>query len=417
MASSNDLSNYFRYEPLITDERIITAQREEYAKKHKIIMPRMADNACYLGIEVEIENVTRAVEIQGWRAVADGSLRNNGIEYVSNPIRGQNVYYMLHRLLEELKAQNAKFSERCSIHVHMNVRRLTVNQLVTLLMAYMVAEKSLYRFVQQAGFRRDRNIFCVPLQEGQHDLGLPYFLYLLRNGKANDAVSNIHRHWKKYSGLNIIPVSTLGTVEFRHMGGTFNLPLIMDWLNILQHLRMFAFNVSMEEAKNMIFALNTNSEYYVFLQRVFGKYAESLFDRNTKFSELESGVIAVKQAFALRQSLETREDNFVTSSLGEYIAAKYSTPIVPISKAHIEAELNALIKEMDEQYQKIRALEKKNRETPLSREEAREYSRVRGLYLDNDVRRAELQSKLDRIGLKALTKKKESIVAIYGGRR
>ena len=314
------LNSYFRYPPLITEESKIIGQRKLYEADHKLVTHRLVDQTCYMGIEVEVEKVPPFPPIIGWNPTPDGSLRNNGMEFVSTPVRGQNVHYLLHSLMGHLKAGGAEFTERTSIHVHMNVRRLTIEQLVTLLITYIVVEKSIYRFIHKAGFERSRNIFCVPLSESQHYLGVPYLVYLLKQNEIGALVDSIHDFWRKYSGLNLLPITTQGTVEFRQLGGTFDTNLILDWINIIQSLRTFALQTTLEQATRLIFDLNTNSNYQNFLRMVFGQYADRMSPGyGEKFGELEAGIMNVKEAFMLRENFGITKERFQKSSVKQYV--------------------------------------------------------------------------------------------------
>jgi len=84
-----------------------------------------------VGIEIEVENAG-AQAIRGWRVERDGSLRNDGIEYKTN--YGTRIYQTwesLSKLQTTFAAARAidnsfyLFSERCSVHVHLDVRNLT----------------------------------------------------------------------------------------------------------------------------------------------------------------------------------------------------------------------------------------------------------------------------------------------------
>lgn len=46
----------------------------------------------------------------------------------------------------------------------------------------------------------------------------------------------------KYAALNINPMRTLGTVEFRHMGGTTHMKEISDWINVILQLKKSSIN-------------------------------------------------------------------------------------------------------------------------------------------------------------------------------
>ena len=133
--------------------------------KQNLSRKKLVDHSKYIGIEIEVEQITRAfmqeLSEQLWFNTEDGSLRNNGREFVTPPIRGKQIIYSLdefYRLLPD----KADFSDRTSIHIHVNMRNATFEELFNVLMIYLVFEQMLYRF---AGNTRYKNIFCVPIQE------------------------------------------------------------------------------------------------------------------------------------------------------------------------------------------------------------------------------------------------------------
>ena len=114
-----------------------------YKNKYPIV-----DKNTYIGIEVETENVKRFNQHSPyWRMIEDGSLRNSGREFITPPIRAWRVEHALVQLFDHELNSDIEFSERTSIHIHMNVRTLTVPQLETLIMAYLVFEKVLFNYV------------------------------------------------------------------------------------------------------------------------------------------------------------------------------------------------------------------------------------------------------------------------------
>ena len=104
-----------------------------------------------VGIELELENISlgdweyyydtnkkNALDLMKyWKIVQDGSLRN-GIEFVTDPLVGNNIIKgldCLDYLVEYVNpTNNLKISmgERTSLHVHLNVLDLTIEQLKNL---------------------------------------------------------------------------------------------------------------------------------------------------------------------------------------------------------------------------------------------------------------------------------------------
>lgn len=226
-----------------------------------------------VGLEVEVENIINPTHIfptsEGhvWRCTEDGSLRNNGIEYVSVPLSTEDVEWALVNLFKSFtgssKWRGYEFSERTSIHVHMNVLDMSYEQLQTLLLAYILVEPILYSYVSGG---RDKNIFCVPLKESPFfSLGLAKVIKSIDKGTFNDFIRN---GWSKYTGLNLMPIIKYGSIEFRHLVGTDNIPFILNWINLILGIKDFAMKVRYEDLINSLQSINTSSEYLPLLESI-----------------------------------------------------------------------------------------------------------------------------------------------------
>lgn len=251
-------------------------------KPHEMVRPRLK-----VGIEVEVEqvrdrllpNVANAV----WGVREDGSLRNGGVEFVSIPICDQQIPWSIHYLFDQYLPKQADFSDRTSIHVHVNVRSWSCGDVLNLMLLYIVFEKLLYRF---AGPHRYKNIFCVPIQETK----LPI---VLSNYLANGAFDDLLMHWAKYSGLNLVPIKKMGTVEYRQMLGHRDSDYLLNWINILQQMHKAADTTNFKQLFNTIKTLNSTSYYEQFLVDTFKDQAKHLLKFDLK-REMEYGVSVVK---------------------------------------------------------------------------------------------------------------------------
>lgn len=204
------------------------------------LVPSPLDTASVFiaGMECEIESVANPNHLfEGFEVTEDGSLRNNGVEFISVPCPKGTLLANFCSLHEEL-AFNRKadaFSPRTSTHVHINCRPLEPEQVKTLVLLYALYENFFFAVCEPG---RRNNIHCVPLT----DTFLPE-LY------KKDLKVLIGR-WHKYTALNILPLGTLGTVEFRHMQGTDDAALIQEWLTVLENLWALAQRVSLS-AENL----------------------------------------------------------------------------------------------------------------------------------------------------------------------
>lgn len=196
----------------------------------------------YIGVEIEAENISRSLQSYpgSFKAVDDGSLKMLGKEFVTVPIKLKYLEQELDRLFKAIPT--AVFSSRTSIHIHMNARDFTVDNLLTFLLLYTIFERPLYRF---SGDRWGNN-FCIPLRHSPYRLlGLLEYCSLRMdnlNYLFGDGIQ-----WDKYLGLNIGPLmgirdssSRYGTIEFRHMKGNNDVGKIINWCNLITCLKFFS---------------------------------------------------------------------------------------------------------------------------------------------------------------------------------
>lgn len=212
-----------------------------------------------VGIELEVENIRKTPQsrphdnnapfiIKGmWRCVSDGSLRNHGAEFVSAKLFGKDLTTGLNVLSEYLAKVEPKhtFSHRTSVHIHLDVRDMTMETLSNIFQLYCMVERPLFRY--SGG--REHNEYCIPLyhsQAAREAFSMMFnrdgMLYRhLSDPKAEGAArEEINATYIKYMGLNILPISTYGSIEFRHHKGTSNIAEISRWINMIYSLKKAA---------------------------------------------------------------------------------------------------------------------------------------------------------------------------------
>lgn len=114
-----------------------------------------------VGIELEYEDWAGIVDDDKyWQIAHDGSLRNQGVEFVSIPLAMHQVRPALVYIDGVLKEWNPTANERCGVHVHLNMSDKTFNHLFTFTTLYALLEPALFK--QYAPDRID-NHFCVPM--------------------------------------------------------------------------------------------------------------------------------------------------------------------------------------------------------------------------------------------------------------
>lgn len=237
----------------------------------------------YIGVELEVEGIKSINNINSCKLTEDGSLKLDGAEIVTVPIKLRYLEMELRRIVAGIK--NPILSKRCSTHVHMNVRDMTKEEIINMLLLYMVFERSLYRI---SGDRWTNN-FCIPVQECWGTVSSAL--------KQWDNFS--YWKWNKYIGLNLSPIwggesSMIGTVEFRHLHGTVDVEEIIQWCNLITSLKRAAQKIPQDEILAHIRIMNTTSGYWWLAEEVFGKYGKLLTNQSTFKEDVEKGISYAK---------------------------------------------------------------------------------------------------------------------------
>lgn len=176
------------------------------------------------GVELEIEDIIDWRDDtlpHGWHRTEDGSLRNNGYELISAPAGLSTQVVDFQHIHSKLILGENPFSERTSIHVHVNCLDLTCDEVKSIVLWYSLFEAVFFTMVAP---NRRNNIHCVGLDQTvlseQFRRSLPIML-----GK-----------WSKYTALNMLPLREQGTIEFRHMQGHNDPVKFNEWLSTIRNL-------------------------------------------------------------------------------------------------------------------------------------------------------------------------------------
>jgi hypothetical protein len=236
-----------------------------------------------IGIEVEVENHQWERQPKGlWVVKGDGSLRNNGAEWITNPVAARWAPQALEDLLGgTCLTKDCCFSPRTSIHVHYNVQQMSTAQVTDVVLLYTALEPLFYKFT---GRGRIKNIYCVPLMDTTLITGMNY-----------NNLSNTIESWSKYTGLNLLPIRELGTIEARHMHGTFDHKKVVTWIRMWIKLIDFCIKVGSGNIRMLCMSMGPGTDYQQLLIDIFGTDAE--FFKYAGPQELRFSVNVMKRAF------------------------------------------------------------------------------------------------------------------------
>lgn len=200
------------------------------------LIRRKVLNGCLFGVEVEVEGVGLPEHVDAFKVVREGSLRpvdgEQGKEYVfARPYPLEKSLACLEALREELNLSRfVQFSERTSIHVHVNVTDLTMNEWFTFLFLWVLFEEAM---IDYCGEERKGNLFCLSSRDAE---GLVFTLdRCAREGHIQYLDDEV-----RYSAINTAATNKYGSLEFRSMRGTMDMDVLTCWLTTLASLRKAA---------------------------------------------------------------------------------------------------------------------------------------------------------------------------------
>ena len=221
-----------------------------------------------LGIEVELEKFAAKEDpstLRYWNLKEDGSLRNNGMEFVLKvPLKGFDLESALRELEEYLQKCKYDASKRCSTHIHVDVRDFTFEQLRTLVTVFCMFEEFLFRYV---GGNRDDNFYCLPLyKSNQNKMDICW-----------DISNQVIDLSPKYSSLNIQPIRSFGSVEFRMQDALTDFDSLVEWSTIISKIANFAKSYK-DEISNLFEGHSEQGGEAIFNQ-VFEEVSQCLLSR------------------------------------------------------------------------------------------------------------------------------------------
>lgn len=237
--------------------------------KAKSKTPEPLTGGRFVGLEVEIEHVMNIPQLpdgdnkeypmngSNWLYKRDGSLRNNGMEFVTIPVPNYTVQADLDLFKRWLNLYKWAPSARCGIHVHVDCRDFEPIQIDDLITTYCLCEPLMFDFV---GKEREEGIFCVPWYRASDDLD-NYLANVQRHAKSpRDFLSQLHMYMCKYSALYLEPLYRFGTVEFRHAPTWTDMGKFAQWIAMCVDVVNFAYR---NKAKKIVTLYESNPTEFV----------------------------------------------------------------------------------------------------------------------------------------------------------
>lgn len=251
-----------------------------------------------VGVEIEMEGVDREaeelLEDSLWIITEDGSLKNQGAEFIfSEPFAGDAITQALEEMRTYLgtkSGQKCEATDRCSVHVHVDIRDLTPKQLYKYLLLYVLYEKQLY---EVAGSNRAKNNNCLPVSTADTFMRA---VNIFKDDQVSiDRVHEAVRACGKYVGCNVKSITygydlddrPRGSVEFRMHRGTKDVDEIRYWITLLLRMKAFArSDFDPDEIAHQFSALGPEK----YTEQVFGDLTPLLVDQPHFVEDLYDGV-------------------------------------------------------------------------------------------------------------------------------
>ena len=194
----------------------------------------LTDSLRNVGIEIEVEDISRSSlqEEQGnlWEVVPDGSLRPTG---ASGELRLPTPGRCGKQLIEALDSADqspilnrASFSWRCAVHVHVDMRDKTPEDILMAMTLYSLLEPYFFAW---DGTGRQESRFCMPWWVCSQDM---ITASNIANSRNNSEFTQQIGVFSKYTALNLAPLRRLGTIEFRHMRSTNKKRRLLEYTNM-----------------------------------------------------------------------------------------------------------------------------------------------------------------------------------------
>lgn len=173
-----------------------------------------------------------------WDVHKDGSLRNFGQEYVfKKPYTFEESFRALDEFAKIFK--DVKFiqdSPSTSVHVHVNILKMTFTELANFLSIWVLYENALVEF---CGETRRSNLFALPTRCSETTYTNIVSMFTgLRKGDSKAMMFS--EQSVKYAALNLARMLSFGSVELRCMRGTTDIDAIKDWLRLINSIRTYA---------------------------------------------------------------------------------------------------------------------------------------------------------------------------------
>jgi hypothetical protein len=225
------------------------------------------------GIEFELEGEGLPKSVAGWDVTHDGSLRNNGLEYVtSTPYTLEDALSAIAAMEKATAKSKIANTGYAGTHIHVNVSDLSITKMFNFALLFLALEDIIAS--RYYGEGRKGNLFCLCASDAE---GLINYIY---RAVIKGDLTILKTDDIRYSSLNFSSLFKHGTLEFRGQDGIGDFNRARDWLRFLA-----AFKTRSTQFDDPVAMLMVSS-------RTDGRFAEEFLGELTdeELSRVRAGV-------------------------------------------------------------------------------------------------------------------------------
>jgi hypothetical protein len=197
-----------------------------------------------VGIEIEMEgkhfpdpvSFTHATD-GVWAGHHDGSLRGSSIEIVLfKPVPRDMVNEVLASAVKTLINAGSELipSVRTGVHVHINIRHMTEEEVFKFMFCWFLMESVLVRY---CGEDRVGNLFCLRGSDAEA------YMDLLESAVKEGDFNILYTDELRYSAMNPKALIEYGSLEFRCLKTPEDIMDVSDWVDILLAVKDFSLTI------------------------------------------------------------------------------------------------------------------------------------------------------------------------------
>lgn len=256
----------------------------------------------FISAEIEVAGIDGGGEkletiIRDWKGsvVHDGSLPERGFEINTAPAAGDLFVAQIKAICKGLKDANARVSNRCGLHIHVDARDFGFPDIRRLVRAYTAIEPALFNMVPRV---RRNSRFCAPCAHRYEKIvkagKIPYAQVkndtaICAYGEAETAAYKDHKYpdgfggtitdRARYNALNLHSWFYRGTVEFRMFEGTIDAKQIINFGTMLAKVLDY---VSYVDDENVVINTDKSKSVNSLLSIVDNKNLQGFIKARTK---------------------------------------------------------------------------------------------------------------------------------------